>query len=79
MIAKVPVIAGEIGETDCTDGYIDGLMAWLDSRQPSYLAWSWNANGNCAGGPRPDHGLLRHPDSYGAGYRSHLQALADSR
>ena len=79
MLEKVPVIAGEIGEKDCADGYIDGLMAWLDSRNTSYLAWSWNANGDCAGGPQLIMDYSGAPTPYGAGYRSHLQALADSR
>jgi hypothetical protein len=33
---KVPLIAGEIGENDCADNYIDPLMAYLDSRGASY-------------------------------------------
>ena len=32
VIAQVPVIAGEIGENDCADGYVNPLMSWLDSR-----------------------------------------------
>jgi len=76
VIAKVPVIAGEIGENDCADGYIDPLMAYLDSKSTSYLAWSWNAYGGCANAPPADQRLLGHPTPYGAGYRSHLQALA---
>jgi endoglucanase len=79
VLEKVPVIAGEIGEKDCADGYIDGLMAWLDSRNTSYLAWSWNANGDCAGGPELIMDYSGTPTPYGAGYRSHLQELADSR
>jgi len=51
VIARVPVIAGEIGENDCADTYIDPLMAWLDSASTSYLAWAWNADFNCSSGP----------------------------
>jgi endoglucanase len=75
VIASVPVIAGEIGEHDCTDAYIDPLIAYLDSNSTSYLAWAWNANFGCAGGP----GLITRysgtPTRYGAGFKSHLQAL----
>jgi endoglucanase len=46
VIAKVPVIAGEIGENDCADNYNDPLMAYLDSEDASYLAWSWDAGGD---------------------------------
>jgi endoglucanase len=77
VIASVPVVAGEIGETDCADNYIDPLMAYLDSKSTSYLAWAWNASFNCAAGP----GLITNyyngtPTAYGVGFRNHLQALA---
>jgi endoglucanase len=76
VIAKVPVIAGEIGENDCADSYVDPLMTWLDSEDTSYLAWAWNTDFNCASGP----GLITNYDgdatAFGAGYESHLQALA---
>jgi endoglucanase len=75
VIAKVPLIAGEIGENDCSDAYIDPLMSWLDARSASYLAWAWNADMSCTGGP----GLITNydgtPTAYGAGYRSHLRSL----
>jgi endoglucanase len=75
VIARVPVIAGEIGENDCADTYIDPLMRWLDSEHTSYLAWAWNADFNCSAGP----GLIRNyhgtPTPYGRGYRTHLHSL----
>jgi endoglucanase len=76
VIAKVPVVAGEIGENDCADGYINPLMSWLDSEHTSYLAWAWNTDFNCASGP----GLITNydgtPTAYGAGFESHISALA---
>jgi len=76
VAAKVPVVAGEIGENDCADTYIDPLMTWLDSASISYLAWAWNADFNCSQGP----GLITDydgaPTAYGAGYEAHLQSLA---
>jgi hypothetical protein len=76
VLAKVPVIAGEIGETDCADTYIKPLMSWLDAEQTSYLAWAWNADFNCSSGPGLISNYKGKPTPYGAGYRSHLQALA---
>jgi endoglucanase len=77
VIASVPVIAGEIGENDCADGYIDPLMAWLDSKSTSYLAWSWNANpGGCAAGPELISDYSGTPTPYGAGYQAHLRSVA---
>jgi endoglucanase len=76
VIAKVPVVAGEIGENDCADSYIRRLMKWLDARSTSYLAWAWNANFTCSGGPGLITGYSGTPTAYGAGYRSHLRSLA---
>jgi hypothetical protein len=78
VIAQVPVIAGEIGENDCADTYIDPLMTWLDSENTSYLAWAWNADFNCSSGPGLITDYNGDPTAYGAGYESHLQALAGS-
>jgi endoglucanase len=75
VIAKVPVIAGEIGEDDCADTYIDPLMNWLDARSTSYLAWAWNADFSCSEGPGLITSYAGTPTAYGSGYRSHLRAL----
>jgi hypothetical protein len=77
VIARVPVITGELGESGCGDPYIDPLMRWLDTESTSYLAWTWDAwPGACSGGPVLITAYDGHPTPYGAGYRSHLQALA---
>ena len=75
VIAQVPVITGEIGESDCADDYIDPLMAWLDSAHTSYLAWAWNASFTCSGGPGLITRYSGHPTGYGAGYKAHLEKL----
>ena len=79
VIAKVPVIAGEIGENDCAGTYIDPLTTWLDSENTSYLAWTWDdwANG-CATGPVLITGYNGDPTAYGAAYQAHLASLAGS-
>jgi hypothetical protein len=76
VIAQVPLVAGEIGESDCASGYISELMNWLDSESASYLAWAWNADFNCSTGPSLITSYAGTPTPYGAGYRSHLQSLA---
>ncbi len=76
VMAKYPVIAGEIGEGDCADGYIDALMAWMDARHASYLAWTWDDwPGACGSGPALITSYNGTPTPYGAGYRAHLLAL----
>jgi aryl-phospho-beta-D-glucosidase BglC (GH1 family) len=76
VIAQVPVVAGEIGENDCADTYVDPLMTWLDSQNTSYLAWAWNADFACSSGPGLITDYNGDPTAYGAGVESHLQALA---
>jgi endoglucanase len=78
VTAKVPVIAGEIGENDCAHVYIDSLMNWLNSRSASYLAWAWNTDFNCATGPGLITSYTGTPTPYGAGYESMLRMLARS-
>jgi hypothetical protein len=74
VIAKVPVIAGEIGDTDA---YIDPLMRWLDTKSTGYLAWAWNTDANFYAGPSLIASYSGRPTSYGAGYRAHLRSLRD--
>jgi len=76
VAAKVPLIAGEIGENDCADTYVTPLMNWLNAHDASYLAWTWNTDFNCATGP----GLITNyngaPTGFGAGYESALHSMA---
>ena len=74
VMARVPLIAGEIGENDCAHGYISPLTAWLNSKSGNYLAWAWNADFNCASGPGLITGYNGHPTSYGAGYEDVLRS-----
>ena len=76
VTARVPLIAGEIGENDCAHTYIDPLMSWLDSKSASYLAWAWNTDFNCASGPGLITSYTGTPTAYGAGYESELRMLA---
>jgi aryl-phospho-beta-D-glucosidase BglC (GH1 family) len=76
VIAQVPVVAGEIGENDCADGYVNPLMAWLDSESTSYLAWAWNADFNCSSGPGLVSDYSGTPTGYGQGVEAHLKSLA---
>lgn len=73
VMVRVPLIAGEIGENDCADSYISRLTGWLDSRSGNYLAWTWNADFNCASGPGLITSYNGHPTRYGAGYEDVLR------
>jgi len=75
VIAKVPVIAGEIGENDCAGSYIDSLTNWLESENTSFLAWAWNADFACSSGPGLITDYTGTPTAFGAAYKAILQAL----
>lgn len=75
-----PVIAGELGETDCRHTYIDRWMPWADRHGISYLGWTWDAvapgSWTCAGGPSLIENYKGKPTPFGIGFRDHLRALA---
>jgi len=76
VIAQVPLIAGEIGENDCSGSYVDPLMSWLDSEGASYLAWTWNDwSGGCSSGPTLITDYTGTPTAYGAAVKAHLLSL----
>ena len=75
----IPVIAGEIGENDCGGGYITPLMAWLDSKVTSYLAWTFMPF-NCEQGPAlVSDNVGTCTQSYGCTYYAHLKSTALNR
>ena len=75
VAARVPLVAGEIGENTCSHGYIDRVMAWLDSHGSSYLGWTWNT-WDCSSGPSLISDYNGTPTSFGVGLRDHLKGLS---
>jgi hypothetical protein len=75
VAASVPVIAGEIGENDCADGFIDALMPWLDAHHSGYLGWAWNADFACSTGPSLITNYDGTPTPFGIGLKNHLAKL----
>ena len=76
---RVPVLFGELGETDCAGGYIDSMMRFADAHRIGYLAWAWDATSpggwSCGGGPSLITSYAGTPTPYGSAYRSHLLEL----
>jgi endoglucanase len=71
-----PVVATELGEEDCQGTFITTAMAWLDSRQQSYLAFTWDTwSGNCESLISDYVGTPASP--FGQTYKTHLQGLGD--
>jgi hypothetical protein len=76
VAARVPVLIGELGETDCRHGFIDRFMAYADRHGISYLGWTWSSGREtCQMGPVLIEDYAGTPTPYGAGLRDHLRAL----
>jgi hypothetical protein len=80
LITQVPVIAGEFGESPkgdvCGTNIIDAFMNWLDQRQTSYLAWTWNTWGTDCGNLAAINDYTGTPKSpNGIAIKSHYLAL----
>jgi hypothetical protein len=75
--AVVPVVVGELGQTDCRHDYIDKWMRWADRRGISYLGWAWDAKGGwtCHNGPTLIQNYRGKPTGFGIGFRNHLLEL----
>ncbi|MBN1608225.1 MAG: cellulase family glycosylhydrolase [Polyangiaceae bacterium] len=94
---EVPLIATELGERYCDSSFIAsdeaagtiGLMNWLDAHQSGYLAWTWDAYGECVPASLPGEPYAQgQPFSliadyegtpngvYGQAYHDHLAKLA---
>lgn len=80
VAAKVPIIAGEIGENDCGDSYVNQIMNWLDAHNGSYIAWAWITQTDCKAGPSLLGKNLSDyngtPSTYGQGIKNYFLAKA---
>lgn len=74
VAAKVPLVAGEIGENTCGHSFVDGFMNWLDSHKIGYLGWTWNT-WDCSSGPSLISSYDGTPTAYGQGLKNHLASL----
>jgi hypothetical protein len=73
-----PVLATEIGETDCRGTFVNRLARFLAPRGIGYLAWSWNPYG-CSTGPSLISDYSGTPTPYGAAVLSHIDPAAAAR
>ena len=76
---QVPLVAGEIGESDCGHDFINMLMRWMDARGQSYVAWGW-VTSDCSSEPALITDYAGTPTkTYGQGFRDHLAAQVAPR
>ena len=77
VAAQVPVITGEIGENDCSTGFINSAMSWNDQHGIGYLGWAWDTY-NCNTFPALITNYDGTPTAFGLGIKNHLLALANN-
>jgi hypothetical protein len=76
VAAQVPLTLSEIGENDCSHGFVDTLMNWADSHGVGYLGWTWN-NWDCSSGPSLISDYDGTATAYGQGLKDHLAAVSN--
>ncbi|NEA30184.1 glycoside hydrolase family 5 protein [Streptomyces sp. SID13031] len=72
VAAKVPVVIGEMGDSDCSHKFSDKLTKWADTRGISYLAWGWVVS-DCADEPSLLKDYKGTPSGFGVGIKAGLQ------
>ncbi len=81
VAATVPLVAGEIGDEEgsgvCSTDFLTKVMAWLDSHNAGYNAWTWNVWGGCGSlSLISDYNGTATP--YGQVYKDRLIKLANT-
>jgi endoglucanase len=78
VVRRVPVIAAELGQANCSHEFVDRFMNWADAAGVSYLGWAWNPFG-CSSGPALISSWDGQATAYGVGLRDHLIRLATDK
>jgi len=75
VAAQVPLTLSEIGENDCSHGFVDTLMNWADGKNVGYLGWTWN-NWDCSSGPSLVTDWNGTATAYGEGLKAKLNSVS---
>jgi endoglucanase len=74
----VPVVFGETGETydesECSASSMNVILPWADAHKVSYLAWTWNAWGDCQSLISSQDGTTNTTSPAGTQYASFVRA-----
>lgn len=76
--ARLPLVASEIGQSECGTDFLLPLLQWLDERDASYLGWAWNTWGRCDGPVLIDD-YDGTPSKMGQGFKDHLATQETAR
>ncbi len=74
VMAKYPVIFGEIGQYDGKHNFIDPVMQWADQNNVGYLGWAWDTYNDDFPSLIKDY--KGTPTTFGQGLKDHLASLA---
>jgi len=74
VASAVPLVTGELGETDCAGAFISAFMNWADGIGLSYVGWTWDT-WDCRSGPALITDYAGTPTAFGAAFRDHLASL----
>jgi endoglucanase len=79
VAASVPIVTGEVGETDGSSAWLTSFMTWADSHGIGYLPWAWwDSTGQS--GDNALYALFTGPNftpnaPVGTAYKAHLATL----
>jgi hypothetical protein len=78
LAAQYPLVAGEIGQSNCAHDRIDTVMDWLEAHGQHYLAWVWWTE-SCSASPYygliTDYATGAPSPGYGQGYKDRLATV----
>eukprot|EP01111_Echinosteliopsis_oligospora_P004149 TRINITY_DN1657_c0_g1_i1.p1 TRINITY_DN1657_c0_g1~~TRINITY_DN1657_c0_g1_i1.p1 ORF type:complete len:572 (-),score=150.53 TRINITY_DN1657_c0_g1_i1:95-1810(-) len=72
---KIPLVAAEMGQTDCDTDFIYDVMNYADANGIGFLAWAW-LPADCAKDPSIIRDFNGTASNYGIGLQTHLNNLA---
>jgi uncharacterized protein YbdZ (MbtH family) len=71
---RVPIVATEVGQKDCSSSFLKRFMSWADGAAVSYLGWAWDPAGCEA--PSLIKSWNGQPTASGSQLRAHLSSVA---
>jgi hypothetical protein len=70
----IPLVTGEVGETDCRTEFTTRYLNWADAHGLSYLGWTFNP-GDCGKRPSLIQDWTGTPTPYGVALHDHLATM----
>jgi len=76
VVQSYPIVATEVGDSDCDATFPTSVMSWLDGHGQNYLAWTWDTFGTSCS----NYSLVSDYDgtpngAYGMAFQSHFQSV----